>query len=403
MKPSKTSSVEELQILGRFETLRKILLAEQYAELRERPLAYWALPTDRRLPLALLGRTLADLLYTPFAELTGTPGIGQKKIRSFIKLLARVANTDPAELPTDLAALDSNGKPAAGAGPADGFDPLAVSEVTWAQWRASVARHGLAGESVGRFAPSLKNMTRVVWNKPLGAYTGLSLAEMRAMKTHGEKRVRAILEVFHCVHAVVASLGAQDHLAVRLVPRRIDAVEAWAGRTLQTPGLPGKEEILACFVQPLLEQIRIDATQQIAQLAEYRLGIGGPATSVRQAARTMGLTRARVYQLLNEINDILNVRWPLGRHQVYELQAKILAEVAAAGSSAADLEQFQAAVELFYPGSRRGAAGPLEPASGRPAEGDLPAADEEPPPVGEPLAEPLQPADVDGREPVPAL
>ena len=66
---------------------------------------------------------------------------------------------------------------------------------------------------------------------------------------------------------------------------------------------------------PLLEQIRTDATQQIATLAENRLGIGGPITSVRQAARTMGLTRARVYQLLNEINDIMTVRWPTGRHQ----------------------------------------------------------------------------------------
>ena len=29
----------------------------------------------------------------------------------------------------------------------NGFDPAAVSEVSWAQWRASVVRHGLAGET----------------------------------------------------------------------------------------------------------------------------------------------------------------------------------------------------------------------------------------------------------------
>ena len=79
---------------------------------------------------------------------------------------------------------------------------------------------------------------------------------------------------------------------------------------------------------------------------------------MRRAARAAGLTRARVYQLLNEINDIMNVRWPLGRHQVYELRAKFLAEAARA-ATAPDLEQFLAAVELFYPGSRRGAAGSL--------------------------------------------
>jgi hypothetical protein len=73
----------------------------------------------------------------------------------------------------------------------------------------------------------------------------------------------------------------------------------------------------------------------------------------------MGLTRARVYQLLNEINDITNVRWPMGRHQVYELRKKFEAEVAEL-EAPRDLQQFLAAVELFYPGSRRGAAGPLE-------------------------------------------
>ena len=89
----------------------------------------------------------------------------------------------------------------------------------------------------------------------------------------------------------------------------------------------------------------------------------------------MGLTRARVYQLLNEINDIMIVRWPLGRHQVHELREKFHSETAeaergagcqpaldAAGSAesdgAADLRQFDAAVELFYPGSRRGAFRP---------------------------------------------
>jgi hypothetical protein len=73
----------------------------------------------------------------------------------------------------------------------------------------------------------------------------------------------------------------------------------------------------------------------------------------------MGLTRARVYQLLNEINDIMSVRWPTGRHQVYELSDKFQEESERC-ENPPDLSQFAAAVELFYPGARRGAAGPLE-------------------------------------------
>jgi hypothetical protein len=360
MKLSKTASVEELQVIGRFESLRKILLSDQYADHRKKPLAYWALPTDRRLPLAFLGRTLEDLLRAPFSELSNTPGIGQKKMCSFVTLLARAANTDPSELPTDLTAFSR--KDAGGNGappPGDGFNPAAVSEVAWSQWRASVLKHGLGGEKLGRFAPSLQNMTRVIWNTPLEFYTNYSLGEIRNMKTHGEKRVRAILEVFHGLHVLVANMGTQEELVVRIVPRRIDRVEQWLGEALQRPGVPPPEEIFENFVSPLLEQVRTDATRQIASLAENRLGISAPITSVRQAARAMGLTRARVYQLLNEINDILTVRWPLGRHQVYELREKLQNE-ARQMDPPPKLEQFLAAVELFYPGSRRGAAGPLE-------------------------------------------
>jgi hypothetical protein len=339
------------------------LLSDEYANHLPRPLAFWALPSDRRLPLALLGRTLDDLLSTPFEELSATPGVGQKKIRSFVKLLSRAAETPPAELPADLVPVASDSAPVApAAGGSNGFDPSAVSEAAWEQWRATVVEHGLEGEALGRFAPSLQGMTRVIWEAPLETYTGCTLAELRAMKTHGEKRVRAILEVFHCVHNLVARMGLQEHLVVRIVPRRIDAVENWLGRVLQKPGIPDAEEILENFAGPLLKQIVVDATQQIAQLAEYRLGTSRPAMSVRQAARTMGLTRARVYQLLNEINDIMNVRWPMGRHQVYELRDKFEAEAAGA-KDLPELEQFHAAIELFYPGSRRGAAGRLEQAA----------------------------------------
>lgn len=360
MKPGNAASVEELQVVSRFESLREILLSSEYAAHLQRPLAYWALPADRRLPLAFMGRTLGDLLNTPFSELSATPGIGHKKIRSFVKLLARAANTDQSELPMDLDAVPAHGSASSpAAGGSDGFDPSAVSEVVWGRWRATVVERGLEAEAMGRLAPSLKGMTRVIWNRPLGAYANSSLAEIRAMKTHGEKRVRAILEVFHGVHGLVADMGRQEHLVVRIVPRLIDSVETWVDRALQTPGVPGPEEIFAKFVAPLLQQIHVDATRQIARLAECRLGVNGPATSVRQAARTLGLTRARVYQLLNEVNDIMNVRWPTGRHQVYELRDKFQAE-AAQMDDPPDLSQFHAAVELFYPGSRRGAAGPLE-------------------------------------------
>jgi len=365
MSAAKPSVLDEVQVVGRLESLRKILQGEEYAEHLQKPLAYWALPTDRRLPLAFLGRRLQDLLRAPFGELAATPGIGQKKLNSLVMLLARAANTNPSEIPTEeslVREITLAGRPNATAANGDGFDPAMVSEVVWSQWRASVVKHNLGDEPLGRFAPSLRNMTRVIWSTPLSAYVDRTLEDMRNMRTHGEKRIRGILEVFHSVHSMVAEMGVQRHLIIRIVPRLIDQVEQWVAQVLQTSGMPDSEELTKHFVEPLLAQIRIDVNQQIAALAENRLGISGPITSVRQAPRAMGLTRARLYQLLNEINDVMIVRWPMGRHQVYELREKLYAE-AAQLRKPPDFRQFLAAVELFYPGARRGAAGPLEQAS----------------------------------------
>lgn len=386
MKASKNISVNEFRVASQFESLRKKLDSHHYSEHLEKPLAYWALPTDRRLPLVLLGRTLKDLLATPFADITATRGIGQKKIHSLVNLLARAASTDPAELTHDIVPANGNGNGIGhvsgngngngnGNGKANGngsmtnepdaakagvFDPQSVSEVVWGQWRASVVRQGLGHERLGRLTPSLKNMTRASWNTRLDRYTNLTLADIRALKTHGEKRVCAILEVFHAVHEIVSGMGTQDHLVVRISPRRIDAVEQWIDRTIRSPELPDDQEIFDQFVGPLLEQLRVDATGQIIRLAENRLGISGPITSVREASRTMGLTRARLYQLLNEINDIIVVRWPHGRRQVYDLLDKLTA-TAIDTKTPREFIQLRAAIELFYPAARRGAHGSLEP------------------------------------------
>ena len=162
MRPGKTASVEELQTIGRFESLRQRLRGENYVEHLDKPLAYWA-STDRRLPLAFLSWALRELLDASFEELAQTPGVGQKKMKSFVKLLARVANTDPADLPTEINDLYLGLKNSS-AGDSNcsdkGFDQAAISELQWEQWRGSVMRHGLGQEKLGLFASTLRNMTK---------------------------------------------------------------------------------------------------------------------------------------------------------------------------------------------------------------------------------------------------
>ena len=88
---SKTSSADHFKQINNFQTLRKTLLQNVSPADLERPLAYWAVAGDRRLPLAFLGRSLRDLLAVSFDELAATPGIGHKKISSLLRLLSRRA------------------------------------------------------------------------------------------------------------------------------------------------------------------------------------------------------------------------------------------------------------------------------------------------------------------------
>src|SRR6476660_10616265 len=113
MKMNKVTSVEDYKIVSSFQSLRKTLLDDKFADRLEKPLAYWALPNDRRLPLAFLGRTIKDLLATPFEELSATPGIGQKKITSLVKLLSRATKDQPPAVPIGLTEAPAEGRKAA--------------------------------------------------------------------------------------------------------------------------------------------------------------------------------------------------------------------------------------------------------------------------------------------------
>lgn len=350
MKLNRTSAVGEYRLVSRFGELRNQLLAETYAARRQKPLAFWALPDDRRLPLAFMGHTIEQLLATPFDELLATPGVGQKKMCSLVALLERVVVEDPdQEIPSATPeATATNGSGAEGA-----FDPARVSESQWSQWRASVARHDLGDETLGRFAPSLERLPRVLWNTPLANYTGLTLGEIRQLKTHGEKRVAAVLEVFSELHAVLAHLGSLGNLAVRIVPKFAGQLEHWTVTASERATLPSADELEQHLVRPLLDQLWIDAGEPIAQLAATRLGLEGDTTSVRQSARDLGLTRARIYQLLADVGAMLKVRWPEGQALVHQLVERIQAEVPAAERPSYD--RFMTAVDLFFP-SRRGHA-----------------------------------------------
>lgn len=345
MQKTQASPLNEFQLQANFEKLRQRLLADGDDRRLDRPLGFWALPSDRRLPMALLDRKLRDLLSCSFQELCATPGIGRKKINTLLILLARAdaARPDePADLDIDPAmifrAVDDKQT-------AEKIDPDEVSDEIFARWREAIVRCGYDHYPLGRFAPSLRRLPRVLWYTPLSTYTGLTLSEIRQLKTHGEKRVAALIEVFGSLYRILRALEPQPDLAVKIVPRIVTELEEWVGGVRSRRMVPNHEEIHRRLTKPLLVQLRLDGGEAIERLVRRRLGLAGTASSVKHAASHLGLTRARVYQLLADVAEMMRVRWPEGPRVMQAFKNEMLNTA----PRPSELDELVQVIDLFFP------------------------------------------------------
>jgi len=328
--------------------VRRTLLDGHDRDRLEKPLAYWALPGDRRLPVALLDHSLRRLLDTPFEELIATPGIGQKKIASLVTLLRRAARADVTPESTD--SDEANGETRKSVNSTDQeaiwhFHPDFVSESRWESWCETVGRHSLGHERLGRLAPSLQELPTVIWHKRLSFYQHRSVAEIRDLKTHGEKRVRAVLEVFYAIHSLLCESPESDSLGVRIAPKFTPPLEEWIVSALDRAADVNEGEIREQLIGPVLLQIKVDAGDAIHGLVRSRLGEGEARRSVRELATELGVTRARVYQLLDHCCQIMEVRWPDGAR----LLRRLAREMARAGAVKDSLDLLDDVRGLLYP------------------------------------------------------
>jgi hypothetical protein len=165
----------------------------------------------------------------------------------------------------------------------------------------------------------LQRLPTVIWNAPLRNYLDLTVDEIRALRTHGEKRVRCVLEVFHAVYHAMQGVATEAEVREALTAPRIREIQQWVDACLQSNHLPSEDEVRERFVTPLLEQLEVDSGETVHRLASERLGLSGPARSVREQARQLEVTRARVYQLLDDCAKVLGVRWPAGRAKLDQL------------------------------------------------------------------------------------
>ena len=337
-------SNDRYRLVGTYERLRKALLDRPDDGRLDKPLSYWVLPTDRRLPIAFLDEPLKDLLAQPLEDLMSTAGVGQKKILGFFDLLKRAAKATSPDAPFGLATSDNKKrvkKPAAA-----GFDASVVSEALWTTWCDTVRRYGFGPEKLGRLAPSLQALPTVIWHTPLEEYVDRSLAAIRRLKTHGEKRVHAILEVFCTVHEAVSTATLQENVDIVIEPRFIPPMTRWLLDAHAQQELPPVDQLHENVVEPLINQISIDLGKEVANLAASRLSLDVNAPTVKQYADKLQVTRARVYQLLEDCGKVMEVRWPEGRFLLTPLASKF------GTSSPETIGLLHAIVDLFFPPER---------------------------------------------------
>jgi hypothetical protein len=342
------SATERYKLRSSFQAVCTTLLEERFRDRWERPLDFWLLGTDRRLPLPLLGRSVRDLAESPFEQLTATPGIGLKKMRTLIALLLRASREQG--VATDVGrteAPDEKMVSRDGRSAARRFDPAGVSEVIWQQWQATVRQFGIDREKLGRLVPTLRSLPVSLWHTPLQVYGSKSVGEIRLMKTHGEKRVRTIVEVFGLVHEVLAGARQTGGLVIRLFPEFMARVELWIDQTVDKDELAPIDRLAVrkSLVAPLVDQVEHDLGPTVRELAEGQLGIKGKPQEIREQSRQFGVTRARIYQLLKECADMMAVRWPEGRHKLNTLHQRL--ESAPADAEALSL--VRGVINLFFP------------------------------------------------------
>lgn len=336
-------TAERYRLDGTYERLRRALIAGPQDGRIDQPLSYWVLPTDRRLPIAFLDRPIRELLEAPLEELMATPGVGQKKILGFFDLLRRAIKSESPHAPFGMAST-----PSPASNPIElrgvGIAPEEVSEAVWSEWCEAIERAGFAEHKLGRIAPSLRPLPTVIWQKRLSDYASLTLAEIRALKTHGEKRVFAILEAFGAVYEAVSTAALHPDLQLDLTPRFVPPMSRWLLERLNDlSGSLSREEVLHHVARPLVGQIEIDLDESIGGLVSERLGLEGPPPTVKSQAAQFNVTRARVYQLLEDCAEVMAVRWPEGRWLLGPL---------ASDSDTAEpdaIELVQSARSLFFP------------------------------------------------------
>ncbi len=225
MKTNKVVSVEDYKIVSSFQTLKKTLLDDKFADRLKSRWAYWAMPERSA---AAAGVSWANDQRPAGYAVRRT--VGYARHRSEKNQLSREATLSgnegtPSCYPVWNDRLGRSPQSRVASRKNRAANRRLNSIPRWCPKRTgpsgarTVQRHDFGHEKLGRLAPTLQSLPTVIWHTPLEFYMNYSVAEIRQLKTHGEKRVRVVLEVFHLIHQTVCASARSEYLSVRIGAR----------------------------------------------------------------------------------------------------------------------------------------------------------------------------------------
>jgi len=321
-------------IQKRFDLATRLLDTHQHHRLLDMPLWHWLQLDHLHIPVAWLDRTLREVLRLRLVEIASTRGIGAKKLEKLVLAVDRariaIAQDDSAGLgdtnrSTGDHASESIEFPYRVACDAHflGAKHACLRGLDERGWRcvAQIVRHhGLEDFMLGRFAPSLCELDRALWDVKIATFTRRPLSELERLQSYGSVRLRQSICQVLSIAFVLNALPICDDMRLSLLAGPIAEANRWLAQLLppERQELPEMQSIREGFLRPLLMQVENDGNARLSKVAHRRIGDGVQPATLREIGTEFGVTPDRIRTLSEQAAFILYVRWHEGD---YLLQA----------------------------------------------------------------------------------
>ena len=277
------------------------------------PVSEWSEPGDISLPFKFLSFSIRHVLEMPFDKIAAS-WTTQDRLTCLIEHLERAAR-----------AIESvTGWPDESATEGDDRAIEVPRELTftgrsWRHYCDVIERHQLHSVMLGTIAPTLNELPTSFWKRRLGEFLSSTLLQLSETPGVGPQKMRVVVDVFRELAAHLETIPAETHLAVSLLVKPIQKVNLWLEDVLSTKRVPDLDEIAKCFLRPLASQLQADLSPLLASLVLRRSGFNGAPETLEEIATDIGVSRARVWQIAKRATEIVQVRWPHGKHLLDDL------------------------------------------------------------------------------------